>query len=137
MKSGKEFKECKTDSDCVTQILDKQGNVIKEGIGECKTVGPNGYHCYPSSSSKQWKNYVKAFIEVRDNIDKNKMHQSLIKLGELGLLSFSSELREKKLELDYYDMDDCVLDNLSVLVGSGFMKVSFTMIALLLFTIIA
>ena len=46
----------------------------------------------------------------------------------MDLLSFNSQLREKKWELDYYDMNDCVIDNLFVSVGNEFFKVSFTLI---------
>ena len=128
-----EFKPCQIDEDCAIEIIGKDGTVIKEDKTRCKVKGPNGMHCEPTTSSKQWQNYVKAFKGVRDSISKNKVHPSLIMDDEE---IFSSVLREARLELEYYNMKDCVLDNLSVLVGSGFIKVSFTLIALL-FTIIA
>jgi hypothetical protein len=129
-----EFKQCQIDEDCVIEIIHKNGTVVKEDTTRCKVKGPNGMHCEPTTSSKQWQNYVKAFKEVRDSISKNKVHPSLIMDDEE---IYSPVLREARLKLEYYNMKDCVLDNLSVLVGSGFIKVSFTLIALLLFTIIA
>ena len=128
MKDGREFKKCTSDSDCVIEIIDGKGNVIREDTIMCNAEGPNGYHCYPSSKSKQWKNYVKAVKEVRDNVKENKVHQALIMEDSV---SFSSVLREAVLGLSIYNFDDCVLNTIFVLLGSGFIKVSFTLIVLL------
>ena len=138
MKSGEEFQHCEHNSDCVTELIDGEGNVVGEGNTYCEVLSPNGWLCNPSSTSKQRKNYVKAFKEVRDNISKNKVHQSLVMKDDIERnIFYSSVLREKLLDLYTYNIDDCITDNLYVLIGSGFIKVSFTMIALLLFTIIA
>ena len=136
MKNGKEFQECEYFSDCVTEVLDGEGNVVKESTTSCKIRGPNGWVCAPTSSSKQWKNFVKGVKEVRDNISKYKAHQSLFMDWDLksGVI-YNSVMREKLLDLYTYKQDDCILDNLVVLAGSGFIKVS--LIALLLFIIIA
>ena len=138
MKSGEEFQECGRHSDCVTEIIDEEGNVIGEESTGCEAMGQNGKICVPSTTSKQWKNYVKAYKEVRDSISKNKVHQSLLMEEDLEHgVAYSSILREKYIELYSHNLDDCITDTISVLVGSGFLKVSLTMIALLLFTIIA
>ena len=86
------------------------------------------------------ENYVKAFKEVRDDVSKNKVHQSfLIKTVEDPTVVYNSLLIEKSIDLYTSNLKKCLVDNLYVLAveGSGFIKVSFTLIALLLFTIIA
>ena len=83
---------------------------------------------------------MKAFKEVRDGVSKNKVHQSfLIKTVEAPIVAYNSLLREMFIDLYTYNLEKCLVDNLYVLAveGSGFIKVSFTLIALLLFTIIA
>ena len=136
MKDGIEFKECTKKSDCVIEVIDEKGNVIREDTNNCNTIGRHGFHCFPPTTSKQWKNYVKAFKEVRDNINENKFHQSILLQDNL-ITSFSPVLRKANLGLYFYNVEDCVINTVSVLVGSGFInKVSFTLIALL-FTIIA
>jgi hypothetical protein len=85
---------------------------VGERKTSCSTIGPRELHCFPSSKSKQWENYVKAFKEVRDNIKNNKVHQSIL---SNDFSSFSPVLREANLDLYYYNVDDCVLDTLSVL----------------------
>ena len=86
------------------------------------------------------KKYVKAFKEVRDGVSKNKIHQSfLIQTVKDPTVAYNSLLRQKFIDLYTYNLDECLVNNLYVLAveGSGFIKVSFTLIALLLFTIIA
>ena len=128
MRDNKELKVCTSRSDCIADILDGDGNVVGERKTSCSTIGRREHHCFPSAKSKQWKNYVKAFKEVRDNIKNNKVHQSIL-VNDFS--SFSPILREANLDLYYYNVDDCVTDTLSVLLGSGFIKVSFAIIAML------
>ena len=78
MKELKEFKECEYDSDCKIEIIDESGNVISEDRNPCSVIGQNGKHCKPSTTSLELINYVNAFREVRDNINSNKVHPSLI-----------------------------------------------------------
>ena len=134
MREDEEFKVCTNSSDCLVDILDGDGEVVGEGTNYCSTKGPHELHCFPSAQSKQWKNYVKAFREVRDSLHKNKIHQSIL-AEDNYITSFSPILRKANLDLYFYDMDDCVTDTLSILMGSGFIKVSFALIAVL-FTII-
>ena len=128
MRDNEELKVCTSRSDCTVDILDGDGNVVGEGTLGCGVIGPHKNRCFPSSKSKQWKNYLKAYKEVRDNIKDNKVHQSIL---ANDLSSFSPILREAILDLFFYNVDDCVTDTLYVLLGSGFIKVSFAMIALL------
>ena len=52
MKEDKEYKDCRSDFFCVTEILDGSGNVIEDGTGKCEVTGSTGYYCFPSSTSK-------------------------------------------------------------------------------------
>jgi hypothetical protein len=128
MKDNKEFQVCTSRSDCIAELIDGDGNVVEEGTLGCSVLGPNEDRCFPSAQSKQWKNYVKAFKKVRDDIKYNKVHQSII---AFDYSTFSPILREAMLDLYYYNVDDCVTDTLSVLLGSGFLKVSFAVITML------
>ena len=128
MWDNEELKVCTSRSECIVEILDGDGNVVGVGTLGCSVIGPHEERCVPSAQSKQWKNYVKAFKEVRDDIKNNKVHQSILANDPS---SFSPILREANLDLTFYNVDDCVTDTLSVLLGSGFIKVSFAMIAMM------
>ena len=144
MKEDKEFQGCRSNLDCVIEILDENGNLIKESRGQCDALGTAQAYCTPSTTSKQWKNYMKAIREVRDGVKNNKVHQSFLmktvrKSVWYPTIAYNSLLREKLIDLQTHNMDECIVNTLYVLSveGSGFIKVSFTLIALLLFTIIA
>ena len=133
MKDNKELQVCTSNLDCIADLIDGNGNVVGKKAFGCSVIGPHEERCVPSAQSKQWKNYVKAFKKVRDDIKNNKVHQSILAFGSS---SFSPILREAMLDLYYYNVDDCVTDTLSVLLGSGFLQVSFVVITML-FIIIA
>ena len=96
--------------------------------------------CAPPSTSQQWKNYVKGFKEVRDGIKKNKVHQSFLIINANDpSVSYNSVLREKQIDLYSHGLDECAIDFMFSIAtsGSGFIKISFTIITLALFTIFA
>ena len=142
MKSGIEFPLCIGGSECATDLIDGNGDVVGKNFTKCDVLSRDGPHCFPSSQSTQWKNYVKTFKEVRDSIDQYKVHQSfLINSPEDPSISYNAKLRKAKLDIYTYDVDDCVIETLCVLAvdegGSGFIKVSFALVTLLFFTIFA
>ena len=128
MIDNKELKVCTSRLNCRVDILDGNGHVVGAGTVGCDVIGPNENRCLPSAQSKQWKNVVKAYKELRDDLKNNKVHQSIISINPP---SFSPILRDAFLDLHFYNIDDCVTDTLYVLLGSGFIKVSFAMIAML------
>ena len=77
MKSDEEFQECGKNN-CATEIINGEGNIVGENETRCEVFGPNGRLCHSSTSSKQWKNFVKTIKEVRDNISKNIVYQFVI-----------------------------------------------------------
>ena len=142
MKSGVEFTKCSSDSECVTELIDGNGDVVKEDLTKCGVISREGLHCLPSSQSTQWKNYVKTFKEVRDSLDQYKVHQSfLINSQKEPRISYNAKLRKANIDLYSYDVDACVIDTLFALAvdegSSGFIKVSFALVTLLFFTIFA
>ena len=123
---GTEFKPCKSNNDCQYKLLDKEGDVVGTVTGDCLVNAYGDKYCRASSQSNEWKDYVNAVHNIRDNVIKNKIHPSLLMRDlESKNFQYSTVLKEKWLKLEQHGVDDCVLDTLYVSIGSGFINMSY------------
>lgn len=128
-KSREEFKSCESDNDCIMELINADGAVVGEKVGECKKTYLEEKYCYPSSTSEEWKNYVRVFNNAKNNRLVDKVHQSLIQNNPD---EYSLSIKEALFAMEQHNVPSCVLDNKVVSIGSGYIKFSFALVALLL-----